>query len=197
MVGYKKYVAGWLDTSIRDFLARIPAKTARAAAYVLLTTLDSDPDPAALFKKSPQLRTLLKGGKALKNGLLLPSQLLQEPHVLDGLFSGFDELWFFPSSNVKPKPSVASIVGPNRIDQPKLDLLGSWISENECSLALGDGTGLNLIVKADGLVRQVIAKSLYQPEPSQELHPLWVEDEEKKPPKEFVSGRVPPRVQLD
>ncbi len=25
VVGYKKYVAGWLDTSIRDFLARIPA----------------------------------------------------------------------------------------------------------------------------------------------------------------------------
>ena len=55
VVGYKKYVAGWLDTSIRDFLARIPAKTVRAAAYVLLTTLDSsDPDPAALFKKSPK-----------------------------------------------------------------------------------------------------------------------------------------------
>jgi hypothetical protein len=38
--------------------------------------------------------------------------------------------------------------------------------KNKCSLGLGDGVGLNLIVKASGLVRKIIAHSLLQPEPT-------------------------------
>jgi hypothetical protein len=179
IVNYKKYVAGWLDMSIHDFLARIPP-TAPRAAHALITTLDSDPNPAALLDRSAQLRAMLKGAKPLHSGLLVPLRLLQEANVRDALFFGFDEVWLFPLGSVKPKPNVGSIVGPNRIDQTKLDLLGPWINKNECFLALGDGTGLNVIVKAEGFVREVIAKSLYQPEPSADLHPLWVQDEEKR-----------------
>jgi hypothetical protein len=180
LVHYEGYVAGWLDTSIHDFLARIPGKSGRAA-FALITCLDSDPNPAAILKKDSQLRALLNGVKILRNALLVPSRLLEQQNVRDTLFSGFDEVWFFRSETVKPKPNATSIVGPNRIDQSKLDLLGPWLDANQCSLALGDGCGLNLIVKAHGLVREVVAKSLYQPEWS-ELHPSWIEDEEKKTP---------------
>ena len=68
----------------------------------------------------------------------------------DRLFFGFDEIWFFPSDRVAPKPESVWIVGPKRIDQTKLDRLGPWMSDTGCSLALGDGAGLNVIVKARG-----------------------------------------------
>jgi len=59
---------------------------------------------------------------------------------------------------------------------------------NGCSLALGDGVGLNIIVKALGLVKYVIAHSQSQPKPTFQMSQLWVQDEEKesstaRPPK--------------
>ena len=179
VVQYHDYVAGWLDTSIHDFLAHPGSQPARAA-YALITCLDSGRDPAVVFKQSAPLQALLSGAQSLGNGLLIPSRLLTEPQVRDMLFFGFDEVWFFPSDTVRALPRDASIVGPYRIDQSSLDLIGPWMSENECSLGLGDGAGLNLVVKAHGLAKQVVANSLYQRELAAKLQPQWVEDEEKK-----------------
>ncbi len=41
--------------------------------------------------------------------------------------------------------------------------LGRWMTDNSCSLALGGGTGLNLVVKARGLVKYLVGISRYQP----------------------------------
>ena len=49
------------------------------------------------------------------------------------------------------------------IDQAKIDQLGDWMLMNGCSLALGDGDGLNFIMKAQGLVKYLLAHSLTQP----------------------------------
>src|SRR5206468_3501502 len=112
----------------------------------------------------------------------VPSQLLRNAHILDQLFVGFDEIWFLRGDKIEPKPD-AWIVGPSRIDQTKLDKLGSWMTGNECSLGLGDGDGLNIIVRARGQVRDLIAHSMSQPQPTPQMNKLWVEDEVKKPRK--------------
>jgi len=182
MVHYNEYVAGWLDSSIGDFLAELP-RSSGSAAYALITCLDSSFDPASLLKKNSSLRAAMNGVNMLKKGVIVPLKLLQRASLRDQLLVGFDEIWFFPTDRIEPKPESASIVGPNRIDQRTLDKLGSWMGANGCSLALGDGGGLNIIVKAHGLVKYVIAHSLSQPEPTFQMSELWVQDEEKKLPK--------------
>lgn len=135
--------------------------------------------------------------KTVKNAVLIPSRLFERPDIRDALFGGFDEIWFFPSERVKPKPRAGSIVGPNRIEQSKLDLLGPWMAANGCSIGLGDGNGLNLILKARGFAREVVAKSLEQPAPLSEPHASWVQDEEKEQDPPHIGGRVSRSVRLD
>jgi hypothetical protein len=179
MVHFHEYVAGWLDSSIQDFLTIFP-RNSESAAYALITCLDSNLDPASLLRKNPSLRATMNGISTTKQGLLVPSKLLHKANLRNQLFVGFDEIWFFPTEKIDPKPEGTSIVGPNRIDQAKLEKLGPWMGATGCSLALGDGEGLNIIVKGYGLVKYVIAHSLSQPEPSCEMSELWVQDEEKK-----------------
>jgi len=81
------------------------------------------------------------------------------------LFFGFDEVWFFPGDKISPKPASAWLVGPARIAQEKLNRLNAWMSSNSCSLALGDGEGLNFIIKARGLVKHLLEHSIEQRQP--------------------------------
>jgi hypothetical protein len=176
MLHYNEYVVGWLDSSIHDFLEVFP-RSSKSTAFALITCLDSNLDPTPLLQKSPELRVAINGAKPLKRGLLFPSKRLQEANLRDQIFFGFDEIWFFPSDKIEPKPESAWIVGPGRIDQAKLDRLGPWMTAHHCSLALGDGDGLNVIVRAQGLVKYLIAHSISQPKPSLQRNELWTEDE--------------------
>jgi hypothetical protein len=181
VVEYKPYVAGWLQSSVEDFLALFPQKS-EGATYALITCMDSNTDPGSLFRRDASLRSALNGATTVKKGLLVPSSVLHKPGVRSKLFVGFDEIWFFPTPEIEPKPASASIVGPRRINQQTLDKLGAWMTANDCSLALGDGEGLNFIVKAQGLAKYLIAHSLLQPGPSSPLSGLWIQDEDKKLP---------------
>jgi hypothetical protein len=118
----------------------------------------------------------MKNPKLIKNGLLIPAKKLHDPSFLDQVFCGFDELWFFPTESIEPKPTSASLVGPKRIDQDKLANLGPWMESNGCSLALGDGDGLNFVVKAQGHMKYLIAQTLAQPEPALATNGYWKED---------------------
>lgn len=165
MVHYKNYVAGWLDSSIHDFLAVLPTPSA-SAKYALITCLDSNVDPRSLLGKSPELKGVASDAKPLGKGLILPTRLLLEADAARQIFFGFDELWFFPNDQIQPKPEAVRLVGPARIDGKQLGKLGRWMSANSCSLALGDGEGLNLIVKARGLVKYLLAHSIEQSQPT-------------------------------
>jgi hypothetical protein len=164
MIHYKDYVAGWLDSSIHDVLQALP-NGSKTISFALITCLDSNLQPASLLEKSPELRPLVPHAKSLGTGLLVPTKLLLEAHASHQLFFGFDEICFFPTKQIKPKPDSLSLVGPGRIDQTKLGKLGKWMSSNSCSLALGDGEGLNFIVKARGLVKHLLGHSIEQPQP--------------------------------
>jgi hypothetical protein len=165
IVSYKDYVAGWLDSSIHDFLEVLSPGNA-AAKYALITCLDSNAAPASLRKKSPELKLLASKARTLGTGLLLPTELLLQANSQSRILFGFDEIWFFPSNNIEAKAESPSLVGPGRLDQEKLNKLGGWMSRCSCSLALGDGEGLNFIVKAQGLAKCLLGHSLTQPEPT-------------------------------
>jgi hypothetical protein len=162
MVKYKDYVAGWIDSSISDFLAFFP-RTSTRMNYALITSLDSDLTPSKLLSSSPELKSLQKSAKQVGAGLVVPTRLILDSGVK--IFCGFDEVWFFPQEEITPKPQNAWLVGPNRINQKKLNELGPWIVKNKCALALGDGDGLNYLVKARGLVKYLLGYSILQPEP--------------------------------
>jgi hypothetical protein len=161
MVRYKNYIAGWLDSSIHDFLIDFPP-TFNSMKYALITCLDSNREPCSLLRRSPELEPIKKWAQPLGKGLLLPTRLLLDAESSDQLLFGFDEVWFFASDQVEPKPSSAWLVGPRRIDQEKINTLGTWMSRNSCSLGLGDGEGLNFVVRARGLISYVIGHSMNQ-----------------------------------
>ncbi len=162
MVKFQHYVAGWLDGSIHEFIGAFPPN-AQSAKYALITCLDSNLKPSSLLHKSKDLRTITSKLRELGGGLLVPTKTLIEASSLHPIFFGFDEVCFFPTKNIEPKPDLASLVGPAKIEQESLDQLGDWMSRNDCSLALGDGVGLNYIVKARGLVKYLLGYSIAQP----------------------------------
>lgn len=163
MVSHEKYVAGWLDSSIGEFLETFPRDFA-SLKYALITCLDSNADPASLLETSPALHSIQHESKRLGQGLLLPSRILFRDEMADEIFFGFDEVWFFPHELREPKPTGGSLVGPARVNQQRLDQLGHWLSANSCMMGLGDGCGLNYVVKAQGLVRYILGHSLEQTE---------------------------------
>ncbi len=165
IVSYKDYVAGWLDTTIHDFLKILSPGDANTK-YALITCLDSNPNPAGLRNKSPELKPIANRLQTLGNGLLLPTKLLLAADSRNQLFFGFDEVWFFPSKEITAKPVSASIVGPGRLSQTSFKALGKWMSQNSCSMGLGGGEGLNFVVRAHGLVRFLLGHSIEQPDPS-------------------------------
>ena len=161
-IHYRDYVAGWLDSSISDFLAHFP-RPSRTMDFALVTALDSDLSPAKLLAQSPQLESIAANATTLGDGFIVPTSAIL---TATKIFFGFDEVWFFPHRDIAPKPEGAWLVGPRRIDQPKLDTLGPWMAGNECSLALGDGDGLNLVVKARGFLKHLLGYSIHQREPT-------------------------------
>ena len=165
LVSSKDYVAGWLDSSIHDFLEILSPNSA-STKYALITCLDSNQNPASLLDKSPELKPVAKRLRILGKGLQLPTDLLLEADSRRQLFFGFDEVWFFPSKSIEPKPDSASIVGPARLNQARFNKLDKWMSDNSCSMALGGGEGLNFVVRAHGLAKFLLGSSIGQPEHS-------------------------------
>jgi hypothetical protein len=161
IVSYKGYVAGWLDTSVHDFL-EVLSPASLSAKYALITCLDSNPNPASLRTKSPELKPIANKLKVLGAGLLISTESLLEVNSRRRIFFGFDEIWFFPSKDIRPYSSPASLVGPGRVTQEHFNRMGKWMADNSCSLALGGGEGLNFIVKAHGLVKFLLGYSIEQ-----------------------------------
>jgi hypothetical protein len=165
MLAYKNYVAGWLDSTVHDFLSEL-SPSDPTTKYALITCLDSNPNPAALRDKSPELRTIAPKPTVVGAGLLIPVKQLLQTISQSQLFFGFDELWFFPSKSIAPKPPSVYLVGPGRIDRLRLRQLGKWMSDNNCSIGLGGGEGLNFVAPAQGIAKTLLGHSIEQPEPA-------------------------------
>jgi hypothetical protein len=176
LLQFEDYISGWLDSSVHDFLDLLPHSP--STAFALVTSLDSNLEPVTVLQSSPELKKALVGAQNVDGALLFPSKVLRDPKIRSEVFVGFDEIWFFPTNDIGPKPKSTWIVGPGRIDQAKLDSLGDWMKANNCSLGMGDGDGLNVIVKARGMMKYLIALSMFQRKPALEISHVWVQDEE-------------------
>ncbi len=162
MVKYKDYIAGWLDTSIHDFVLSMPSAYP-SMQYALVTCLDSSRDLSTLIKSSSELTGLKDRAGLLGDGLLLRTSDLIDHDGSHRIFFGFDEVFFFPSDEILPRPAGPGLVGPDRVSQSRIESIGEWMNDNSCTLALGDGDGLNFVLRAHGLVRYFIGSTLRQP----------------------------------
>ena len=171
MVTHDDYVAGWVNLSVNEFLNAFP-QTYERLRFCLITCVDSNKSPVSLLQSSPELEYLRTAARPFGHGLLLPTNKLLESRGRHRIFFGFDEVWFFPNEPLAPKPDTAWLVGPARVEERTLRTLGSWMTDNSCSLALGGGAGLNFIVKARGLVRYLIGFSNAQPKGEEILNSI-------------------------
>ncbi|HVA47777.1 MAG TPA: hypothetical protein VNH11_15520 [Pirellulales bacterium] len=151
-----QYTAGWIGTTIHNFLSDLEPAT--AIAYALITCLDSSVDLAPVVERNAALRELRKRGELhlLGKGFFLKTRGLLKLNRESRLFFGFDELWLCSRAPVAPKPDDLFITGPDRISDQALDRLSLWMPHNHCSLALGDGTGMNFCAKLTGIAKYVV-----------------------------------------
>jgi hypothetical protein len=143
------YTFGFLEGNIHDFLLAIDRPPA-GMKYALITTLDSCSDVARLLKTSEALTPLRDKASVVGAGLLLSTRHLLRAEQERRIFYGFDEVWFMPRQIIRPKPPDLTLVGPGRPSEATIASRADWLKASGCSLALGDGTGLNFVVKASG-----------------------------------------------
>ena len=104
IVSYQGYVAGWLNSSMDDFLG-VLAPNAASTKYVLIYPSRQQSGRGFVTRqKARKLKSLVKESQIVRRGLLLPTQILLETDSRNQVFFGFDEVWFFPNKSVGQKP---------------------------------------------------------------------------------------------
>jgi hypothetical protein len=150
-----EYTAGWIDTTIHDFLTDIE-QVSPSMAYALITCLDSTFDVPPLLQASPALRALREKCRVIGKGILVTTRQLLVAKRESRILFGFDEVWFFPRPEVSPKPKGFVLTGPERVPIELVERYSNWLSGNGCSLGLGDGTGMNFCARLRGVARYLV-----------------------------------------
>jgi hypothetical protein len=156
MANNQDYTAGRVDSSIHEFLLAMEAAAPPSMEYALITCLDSCLDLPLLVKESREIQSAQLSGKLVGRGWLLKTNELLASERKQPIFFGFDEVFFFASPPRKSKPDAIVLVGPEKISQPIPAERLAWFRRNRCSLALGDGTGLNFVAKLQGIARFLV-----------------------------------------
>lgn len=125
-------------------------------AYAFFTCIDSNTDVASLLEQSKHLKSLRGKFQRVGLGILLTTRQLLTAVKNNRLFFGFDEVWFFPNADVSPKPESFVIVGPELVDSRETDQYSEWLHASNCSLGLGDGTGMNFCLRVRGVARFIV-----------------------------------------
>jgi hypothetical protein len=155
MLKTQTYTTGWIDSSIHTFLADIRVLP-QNMAYALITCLDSCFDLPSIVNKNPALSDLQSHGRIIGKGFAITTRKLLAVEQKQRIFYGFDEVWFFPHFNIEPKPPKICITGPMDLPEKLPNTLVRWMEGSKCSLGLGDGTGLNFVVKLAGIAKHIV-----------------------------------------
>ena len=138
--------AGFIsDTSLGEFISA-HATTFRRLPYVLISFIDSDSNVVDM----PWVRAHLDSD---------PSWALsQRPLIVTGThfiqavegnlqLAGFDEIWVPSRWLVTPPPLTANLLAPRNLSDSVPAEVSEWMEETESRLGLGDGEGLNYVVR--------------------------------------------------
>ncbi len=150
-----KYLGGWIDSSVYLFLSHSKEHLSRFR-YALITCLDSNTDVSAIIHKSIHLKSLAEVGDIVDKSLRITTAQLLEANQKERIFHGFDEVWFSHTRSFTLKPRSAWLTGPNETHHHLPDELIQWMTDNQCMLGIGDGTGLNYVVKISGVAERCI-----------------------------------------
>lgn len=159
MAARSDYLVGSIDSSIHDFLEEIQ-RPPTGMTYSLITALDSCFDLPLLLEKSAPLRRLKKHTRLVGSGLLIRTSRLLAAERRERIFFGFDEVFFFQDRPRKSKPDTFSLVGPAELPSAVPPAVVKWMARYRCSLALGDGTGLNFAARLSGVARYLMTHRL-------------------------------------
>ena len=150
-----EYCIGWIDTTIHDFLVEIEDPSS-SMAYALISCLDSNFDVSSMLESSKQLNSLKGKCHPVGQGIMLTTRQLLTLERQNRLFYGFDEVWFFPTSDVQVIPKNLVITGPDTINSAEIEEYSQWMRSSNCSLGLGDGTGMNFCLRVRGAARYIV-----------------------------------------
>jgi len=156
MPNHFDYSVGWVESTIHEFLLSIEVPPPAAMAYALITCVDSCFDLPLVVERGREVHQARLNGKFVGKGFLLKTSDLLESERKHPIFFGFDEVFFFASRPRKSKPDSLILVGPARHSHPLPPKWVDWLRRNRCSLALGDGTGLNFIAKLEGIAKYLV-----------------------------------------
>jgi hypothetical protein len=149
------YTAGWIDSTVHDFLLDVDQPTA-SMKHALVTCLDSCFDLPLLARKSAAVGRLASHGEMLGKSLRVTTKRLLAAEQSERIFFGFDEVWFFAKPPVRAKPDDVTLVGPEKLAGELPRNLVVWLDDNHCTLGLGDGTGLNLVARIRGIAKYIV-----------------------------------------
>jgi hypothetical protein len=145
-------IVGWVDTSIRDLLRADTSELTRFT-YWLVTSIDSTTD---LTRHATAQAIVAQHASCafLGQGVLIPGKAVASIAAHFDLFNGFDEAWLFAIKPDTSKPAGLSTVAPLNLGSDAVPpLLASWMKQSTCSLALGDGVGLNYATTSEPTAR--------------------------------------------
>ncbi len=135
---------GWLDSSIAALLQYAASLSGRAG-YLLVTSVDSSSDLSTL-RKALEITRRYPAARFIGTGLLLPSSKAVEISGEFGLFTGFDEVWWFDEAPALPKPDDVLLLPPLDLATHEIPAaVVEWMRVSKCKLGMGDGVGLNYV----------------------------------------------------
>lgn len=150
-----EYQAGWINTTIHDFLEEI-AEPPSSMEYALITCLDSSPEVASIIDKSKHAADLKGKCRRVGAGALLKTRRLLAAQRRSRIFFGFDEVWFFPGHAISRKPESFVITASYPLKPEQIGQHSEWLISNKCSLGIGDGEGMNYCLRIRGVAKYIV-----------------------------------------
>jgi hypothetical protein len=151
-----RFFAGSIDSSVHEFLSEL-SEIPSGMSFALVTCIDSNPDLPALLKVSPELRQISRQGRIVGSAFLIGTRRLLAADRSQRIFFGFDEIFFFHDRPVASPPKPGLLTSPDLGEETSREL-SSWMQRHRSTLAIGDGAGLNYLIRLSGVARLIVSK---------------------------------------